>query len=196
MALRKDTQTAWADYRALRNNLTCEIRKAKREFPNKVAIELQENESNPKVWWKTVNLLLKGRNTQSMPPLLNSEGKIVTDVTGKANIVNEFFAQQTCINDERIPTPRLTKLTNEIIDITNVTEKEVLDQLKIINKNKAKGPDNIPPSILKECANELKYHLTKLFNLTLTKGNIPNAWKSANVTPIHKKDEKDNPKNY
>ena len=43
---------------------------------------------------------------------------------------------------------------------------------------------------------ELANPLSKLFNLSLQTGKVPNIWKEANVTPIHKKDEKCLVNNY
>ncbi|KAK2555811.1 hypothetical protein P5673_022424, partial [Acropora cervicornis] len=48
--------------------------------------------------------------------------------------------------------------------------------LHSIDVNKASGPDNIPPRILKECAMELALPLTNFFNFTLSRGNIPTYW--------------------
>ena len=46
-----------------------------------------------------------------------------------------------------------------------ITEKEILDQLKILNVNKPAGPDSISPRILKEVASFISKPLTKLFNI-------------------------------
>ncbi|CAG2208763.1 unnamed protein product [Mytilus edulis] len=49
-----------------------------------------------------------------------------------------------------------------------ITEKEILDQLKILNVNKPAGPDGISPRILKEVASFISKPLTKLFNMSLS----------------------------
>ena len=88
-------------------------------------------------------------------------------------------------------------------DVNNIPEKEgdqfptvpdvsihqagVLKLLKNINPHKATGPDEIPGKLLKELAIEVAPILTTIFRASLTQGKIPNQWKEALVTPLHKK---------
>ena len=60
---------------------------------------------------------------------------------------------------------------------------------EIMNKKKACGPENIPGRILKETAREIAPSLCRLFNLSLTLGVFPAAWKRANITPIFKQED-------
>ena len=71
--------------------------------------------------------------------------------------------------------------------------KDCLYNLKI---NKASGPDLISPRLLKEGAIVLARPFSVIFNRSLQQGYFPSAWKTANVLPIHKKDEKSLPSNY
>ena len=50
--------------------------------------------------------------------------------------------------------------------------------------------------LLKECSQQIAPSLCCLFNLSLKTGCIPTEWKSADVTPIHKKDSKVPVENY
>ena len=61
---------------------------------------------------------------------------------------------------------------------------------------KASGPDGIPARLLKECHQQIAPSLCVLFNASLKTGFIPSEWKSANLTPIHKKDSKEPADNY
>ena len=65
-----------------------------------------------------------------------------------------------------------------------------------LNPNKAAGPDNITPKILKELAPEIAPILTLIFRRSYSSGQIPNIWKSANVCPVFKKGTKYDPINY
>ena len=73
---------------------------------------------------------------------------------------------------------------------------EVENHLKELNAHKSQGPDMISPRILKECAQELSTSLCTLFNKSFTSGLIPTEWKTANITPIHKKGPKHKKENY
>ena len=82
------------------------------------------------------------------------------------------------------------------LDSITATAKDVKDLLSILNVNKAYGPDNISPKLLKEAAPSITETLVKLFNMSLSKGIFPASWKLANVVPIYKKAEEFFTSNY
>jgi hypothetical protein len=53
--------------------------------------------------------------------------------------------------------------------------------------NKAPGPDNIRPNLIKYIAEIIWYPLLHIFNVSLSMGKIPNQLKIAKVVPIYKK---------
>ena len=61
---------------------------------------------------------------------------------------------------------------------------------------KAVGPDTISNKLLKELSTPLSSPLCDLFNFSLRRGQFPNSWKEANITPIHKKDDPSDVSNY
>ena len=72
----------------------------------------------------------------------------------------------------------------------------MITRLRTLDTTKACGPDEIPARILKECALEIS-PLCSLFNTSLKAGKvIPDEWKKLNVTPVHKKDSRENVSNY
>ena len=66
----------------------------------------------------------------------------------------------------------------------------------MINTTKASGPDFIHGRLLKEGADILCKHLSKIFNSSLSTSYFPDIWKIANVVPIFKKGDKTNVSNY
>lgn len=68
--------------------------------------------------------------------------------------------------------------------------------LKNLDPSKATGPDQIPARILKQFATEFAPHLTTIFNVSLSKGDVPEDWRHANVIPIFKKGDKYLASNY
>ena len=70
------------------------------------------------------------------------------------------------------------------IDFSSADIKKILSNLKA---DKLPGPDNIHPSVLKECADVLASPLHLLFRKSLNEGFLPQDWKDGYVTPIFKK---------
>ena len=67
--------------------------------------------------------------------------------------------------------------------------------LRVLDSNKACDPDLLPAKLLKEGAEEISYSLSKIFNLSLSKGILPQDWTSTHIVPVHKKNDKSNPSN-
>ncbi|KAK3084823.1 hypothetical protein FSP39_019637 [Pinctada imbricata] len=65
-----------------------------------------------------------------------------------------------------------------------------------LEDHKSQGPDNMHPHYFKTLAEQLKKPLHILFNTSFREGKLPNVWKTANVTPLHKKGPKHNSSNY
>ena len=65
-----------------------------------------------------------------------------------------------------------------------------------INPTKAGGPDTIPCRFLRELAEELAPLLTLIFRQSVSTGELPNIWKTANVAPIFKKGSPSAAENY
>ena len=77
-----------------------------------------------------------------------------------------------------------------------VNPEIVRNGLESLKKSSSPGVDTVHPFILQEARNELVQPLTRLFQLSLDQGRIPQEWKLANVTPIFKKGNRSDPGNY
>ena len=71
-------------------------------------------------------------------------------------------------------------------DIT-VDPKGVAKLLDGLNVHKAPGPDGLNARVLKECSNEISPILALIFNESLARGDVPDEWRQANVSPVFKK---------
>ena len=78
----------------------------------------------------------------------------------------------------------------------HITQNRVEKLLTNLNPNKTTGPDGLPPRILKELSSQIAPILTKIVRMSLETGEIPDDWRTANVSPIFKKGQKYNPANY
>ena len=68
--------------------------------------------------------------------------------------------------------------------------------LENLNTNKSLGPDKIHAAFLKHVAFEIAPLLTHLYQQSLRNGTVPVSWKQANITPVYKKGDKIDPRNY
>ena len=80
-------------------------------------------------------------------------------------------------------------------DIT-VDPKGVAKLLDGLNVHKASGPDGLNARVLKECSNEISPILALIYNESLARGEVPDEWRQANVSPVFKKGEKYDAANY
>ena len=65
-----------------------------------------------------------------------------------------------------------------------------------LDEHKACGPDGIRPIILKRLRASISPTLQCIFSKSLAEGQVPDDWKHANVTPLHKKGNRNDPANY
>ena len=111
-------------------------------------------------------------------------------------MLNSYFKTQSDLNDAGKELPHIIQSNpNNLTQlVTNPTVvKSILETLQT---GKASGPDNINNYVLKTCSSELSHPLFKLFNLSPSLSKVPKAWKEANVTPVFKKDDPRDCKNY
>ena len=67
-----------------------------------------------------------------------------------------------------------------------ITEYSVLQQLRILNPNKASVPDQIPSGLLKDNADILAAPVADILNSSFQESGLPKSWKRADVTPLPK----------
>ena len=77
-----------------------------------------------------------------------------------------------------------------------ITESRVLKLLQRLEIHKASGPDQISPRVLKEMANLVAPMLTVILKKSYDDGEVPEDWKTANITPVFKKGKRSDPTNY
>ena len=71
-------------------------------------------------------------------------------------------------------------------DIILIDEIDVRNMFSCLKINKASGPDSVGNIILKICSHQLSGMFTKIFQLTLDRGVIPQIWKTSMIVPVPK----------
>ena len=79
---------------------------------------------------------------------------------------------------------------------TEITEKDIIKPIEDLDENLAAGPDGIPAILLKNLKEVLALPLALMLRKSIYEGRIPEVFKLAYVTPIHKGGSKQNPEQY
>lgn len=72
----------------------------------------------------------------------------------------------------------------------------VLKMLRNLNIRKSAGPDGLSNVFLKRYADQISEYMTRIFQVSLQSGDVPEDWHNARVVPIHKKGDKCMVANY
>jgi hypothetical protein len=67
----------------------------------------------------------------------------------KCDLLNKYFSLISKLEEENVPLPNFDIKTNNVINEVFVTISEIVDILKIINPNKASGPEKISQKMKK-----------------------------------------------
>ena len=155
---------------------------------------------------KKLYTFIKHKRTDSSDVApLKSNGSTFTDPTQQATVLNQqfesVFSRPKTLRRKSLAELALwfqgqkPKNVNSMPEIT-ITDKRVEGLLKGLNPNKASGPDEISPRLLKELHAEIAPILAKIYRSSLSTGIVPDDWKIALVAPVYKKGPKCKPSNY
>jgi hypothetical protein len=121
---------------------------------------------------------------------LKQDGRVVTDDTEMAEVLNEFFSSVFTREDtSNIPDPKPMRKNTKLKNIW-ITTKEVKKRIDKLKTQSSPELDGITPRLLKETKDEIAPLLARIFRESLRTGVVPRDWKEAKVVPIFKKDLK------
>jgi hypothetical protein len=149
-----------------------------------------------KKYWSLVKRIYGSKKGLGIP-VLEVGNKQLTTSTDKANAFTTYFGkQQTLIEPEGHQLPPLVLLTDSRLDFVVTNPNEVRDILGSLKLGKAHGMDGVSVRLLKETLHSIDAPLCNLLNESFSTGKVPNTWKKANVSPIHKKNSRSLVDNY
>ena len=173
------------------------VKDAKKTYYSRLANNLNDPNLGSKRYWSILNQFLHKRKTPRIPPIRDTSNNIVVDVPKKANIFNNFFANQCSLIDTDSVLPQENFKTNLRINNILLDEAKILALIRALDVNKAHGWDDISIQMIKICDESLVKPLVKIYQFSLDSCIFPNRWKRANVVPVYKnKGDKSVVKNY
>ena len=147
-----------------------------------------------KEYWKLIKTLYGSKIDSGIPSIIDGE-EIHSTSRAKCEMFNKHFVKKSSLPSDLPKLPALHVANSEIQNI-QITTAEVLKILKSLNVSKASGQGNISNMLLKQTASSNAEPRTKLFRYSLSTGKFPSQWKHANVTPVFKKNNKQDKNNY
>ena len=161
--------------------------------------KLENPQTGIKAYWAALKKLINGNKVSNIPPLIVNN-TFITDVKEKCLIFNNFFATQCTLMETNSIIPHQEYVTNHSLDNIDLSDLElenlILKHINQLNINKAHGFDGISVRMIKICGTSISKPLRIIFRKCLETGYFPQSWKQANIIPIHKKNSKQDVKNY
>ena len=132
--------------------------------------------------------------SKSPIPTLKTTNYTCSTDSGKANLLNTTFADFFTKDPLLPPLPPLLLACSPDLLCSVESVSKLIDCLL---NDTSPGPDAISSLLLKATASAISYPLSLLFNLSITSGFFPSAWKASIVVPIPKTSPpSDSPSDY
>ena len=105
--------------------------KSKQQYVNQLSDKLKSENLSSKDWWPILKSFISPSSNSSIPTL-EKEGLIFIDETDKANALNDFFCDQTILDDQHAPIPNIEPCTDNTMSSLVITLPEVESIIKCL----------------------------------------------------------------
>uniref|UniRef100_UPI00109F2E4C uncharacterized protein LOC114596483 n=1 Tax=Podarcis muralis TaxID=64176 RepID=UPI00109F2E4C len=166
-------------------------RKAKAQNELRLAREVK---SNKKGFYGYVRS--KRKNKETVGSLRGEDGEMQTGDTERAELLNAFFASVFSDKENNAQPEEFGANDSAKETQPRITKEIVQEYLASLDVFKSPGPDELHPRVLKELADVISEPLAVIFENSWRTGEVPADWRRANVVPIFKKGEREDPNNY
>ena len=189
--------------RRVRNEVTREVKNAKREHLRKNLENLDKNSPDS---WAAVGEHLGWRKPLA-PTMLVQDGVVKSTGQDMAEaMIEQYRRKEEEVNralgparDDYLEAGRkMTKGNTAVFRFRKITKAEVEKQIRSVGNKESFGNDEISYGYLKKMAPWISGEMTAIMNLSLEVGSYPKSWKIARVKPLFKGEgcNRHDPKSY
>ena len=204
--LSKNKET-WSKYKKIKNEITKETRKTKKDHFLKIYTTLQDNNDSKGIYQTTKGLL--GWNRDMGPRSFLWEGNIWRKPLDLANIQSKFFEMKMERLEEQLnlqsnvrqtdPVDRLKVALGKwsesekvkIFSFQNVSLSQTAKQIRELGNSISFGYNEIDANVLKLILPSIIAPINHITNLSLSTSSWPNKWKISRVFPLLKDKDSD-----
>jgi ribonuclease P/MRP protein subunit RPP40 len=179
----------WVNYKQRRNEVKSRIREWESELERERIAEFKGNER--KFYGYVRN---KQKVKSRIDFIKKSNDELTSSELETAERLNEFF--KSVFVEEGDFAEDEVREVERTINLVEIQNEDVMKKINNLKENKAQGPDQMSPKVIKECKEKLCPAFTILFNKSMEEEKLPKIWKAANVTPIFKGGDKTEAGNY
>ena len=138
---------------------------------------------------KNLSGLSANKNNYSIFENITHQGKSIQCMESLPNVINKFVSD---IGKDIPPleASSIEAIRNKLPECPPaeliIDTEDVFSTLCHISTKKAVGPDAIPNTVLKECADILAGPVSAIINSSIRQGVVPTQWKIARISPLPK----------
>ena len=178
-------------FKKVRTKLKSVLRKEYRYFVDNLG---EMSKSNPRRFWSFFRNKTKSK---SLPSKIQNDSAGSTDQQGKACLFTDYFKSifKQVDKREQDQLPDIPIICDDHLSSMCFNDFDVFKISSKLDVNKACGPDNVSPYVLKMYTQQITPSQV-FFNLSMRLSQVPNMWKCAYVSPIHEKGDRDKVNNY
>ncbi len=158
-----------------------------------------------KPFWNKINNFRSNQTNRTIPTLTQNNVNYETD-SEKANVFSEMLEKIFNDKDDTSFDENFKKKVeeeNSKFNYSNLNQKykeilpiDIVLALKELPLGSSPGPDGLSNDMLKKLPPNMIDQIATLANKSLRECYLPGIWKTAQMTMIHKKDDKSDPNNY
>ena len=135
--------------------LTSLLKKLNLHTYTNLGIKLSHPEIGQKHFWTAHKRIANKKRKTNIPAIID-DGVFISNFKKKADLFNDYFANQWIINENGSVLPRFVPKTNVLLSHVYVTKEQIINITNNLSSNKAHGYDGISVSMLKLCAGDVK----------------------------------------